>query len=253
MPKFESFDGVKLSYEVDGDGPPVVLLHGFVADSFINWVRPGVIGRATSAGFRTIALDQRGHGMSDKPHEPSAYADGAMLNDARALLDHLEIERCAMVGYSMGAMNTLRLLASGEERVRAAVLGGIGGSLLQAREGGTEILADAMEAEDKSTITNAFAKSFRDFADLTKGDRKAFAAIQRQPRSAIEGIEAVGVPVLVLVGDNDPMIGDPQQLADKLPSATATVVGGSHLNVVNNPQFHEAVVTFLEANKGAFA
>ena len=253
MPKFETFDGIKLSYEIDGDGPAVVLLHGFVADSYINWVRPGVVGRVTAAGYRAIALDQRGHGMSDKPHDPAAYADGAMLNDARALLDHLEIERCAMVGYSMGAMNTLRLLASGEERIRAAILGGIGGSLLQAREGGTEILAEAMEAEDKSTITNAFAKSFRDFADLTKGDRKAFAALQRQPRTAIEGIEAVDVPVLVLVGDNDPMIGDPQDLAGKLRSASATIVGGSHLNVVNNPQFHEAVVTFLDANREAFA
>jgi pimeloyl-ACP methyl ester carboxylesterase len=253
MPTFESFDGMKLSYDIDGDGPPVVLLHGFVADSYINWVRPGVIGRVTAAGFRAIALDQRGHGLSDKPHEPAAYANGAMLTDARTLLDQLGIERCAMVGYSMGAMNTLRLLASGEERIRAAVLGGIGGSLLEAREGGTEILADAMEAEDKSTITNAFAKSFRDFADLTKADRKALAAIQRQPRAPIEGIEAVEVPVLVVVGDNDPMIGDPHALADKMPAASATVVGGSHLNVVNNPQFHEAVVGFLEENKEAFA
>jgi pimeloyl-ACP methyl ester carboxylesterase len=253
MPKFESFDGAKLSYDVDGDGPAVVLLHGFVADSYINWVRPGVIGRLNAAGFQTIALDQRGHGMSDKPHDPASYADGAMLTDARTLLDTLGLERCAMVGYSMGAMNTLRLLASGESRIRTAVLGGIGGSLLHAREGGTEILAEAMEAEDKSTITNAFAKSFRDFADLTKGDKQAFAAIQRQPRTPIEGIEGVGVPVLVLVGDNDPMIGDPQQLADKITGAKSAVVGGSHLNVVNNPQFHTELVSFLDEHRGEFS
>ena len=249
MPKFESFDGVKLSYEVDGDGPPVVLLHGFVADSYINWVRPGVIGRLNAAGFKTIALDQRGHGLSDKPHDLAAYADGAMLRDAQTLLDMLGLDRCAMVGYSMGAMNTLRLLASGEARIRTAVLGGIGGSLLLAREGGTEILAEAMEATDKSTITNTFAKSFRDFADLTKGDKQAFAAIQRQPRTAIEGIVGIGVPVLVLVGDNDPMIGDPQELADKIPGAKSAVVGGSHLNVVNNPQFHEELVSFLSDHR----
>jgi pimeloyl-ACP methyl ester carboxylesterase len=253
MPKFESFDGVKLSYEIDGDGPPVVLLHGFVADSYINWVRPGVVGRLVSGGYRTIALDQRGHGMSDKPHDPSAYADGAMLGDAALLLDHLGLERCAMVGYSMGAMNTLRLLTSGEARIRTAVLGGIGGSLLHAQVGGTEILAEAMEAEDKSTVTNAFAKSFRDFADLTRGDRKAFAAIQRQPRTPIEGIEAIGVPVLVLVGDNDPMIGDPQELAGRINGAKAAIVGGSHLNVVNNPQFHEELLSFLDAHREVFA
>ena len=253
MPRFESFDGVKLSYEVDGDGPPVVLLHGFVADSYINWVRPGVIARLTASGYRTIQLDQRGHGLSDKPHDPAAYADGAMLRDAQGLLDYLELDRVAMVGYSMGAMNTLRLLTSGEERIKAAVLGGIGGSLLLARQEGTEILAEAMEAEDKSTITNTFAKSFRDFADLTKGDRTAFAAMQRQPRLPIEGIENVNAPVLVLVGDNDPMIGDPNELAAKINGAQAVVVGGSHLNVVNNPQFHESVVSFLDQNRGEFA
>jgi pimeloyl-ACP methyl ester carboxylesterase len=63
----------------------------------------------------------------------------------------------------------------------------------------------------------------------------------------------VNVPVLVLVGDNDPMIGDPNELAAKIAGASAVVVGGSHLNVVNNPQFHESVVSFLDAHRGEFA
>jgi pimeloyl-ACP methyl ester carboxylesterase len=245
LPKFETFDGVKLSYEVDGAGPDVLLLHGFVADSFINWVRPGVVDKITAAGFRAIQLDQRGHGMSEKPHEPQAYSDGAMVKDAQALLEHLGIEKCICVGYSMGAMTTLRLLLSGEKRIRAAVLGGIGGASLQPRAG-AELLADAMVAEDKSTITNPFAKSFRDFADLTKADRKALAAMQRQPREPFGDVGAVDVPVLILVGDNDPMIGDANDLAAKIPGARAVVVGGSHLNVVNNPEFHRELVAFLE-------
>lgn len=250
MPKFESFDGVKLSYESDGDGVPVLLLHGFAADSYINWVRPGIVDRLTASGYRTIALDQRGHGLSDKPHEAAAYADGAMIRDAQGLLDHLGIEQCLCVGYSMGAMNTLRLLAAGERRIRAAVLGGIGVGALEVRPG-WESISDAMETEDKSSITNPFAKSFRDFADLTKADRHALAAIQRQPREPITGVEAVAVPVLVLVGDNDPMVGDPQALAEKIRGSRAVVVGGSHLNVVNNPQFHQALLAFLDEHRGA--
>lgn len=250
MAKFESFDGAKLSYESDGDGVPVLLLHGFATDSYINWVRPGMVDRLTASGYRTIALDQRGHGLSDKPHDPAAYADGAMIRDAQGLLDHLGIERCLGVGYSMGAMNTLRLLTIGEPRIRAAVLGGIGAGALEVRPG-WEAIAEAMETEDRSSITNPFAKSFRDFADLTKADRHALAAMQRQPRQPITGVESVAVPVLVLVGDNDPMVTDPQALADKIPGARAVVVGGSHLNVVNNPQFHQALLTFLDEHRAA--
>ncbi len=249
MPKFESFDDTLLAYEIDGDGTSVLMLHGFVADSYINWVRPGLIDKITGAGFQTIQLDQRGHGMSEKPHEQERYADGAMIKDAQALLDHLGVDRCVCVGYSMGAMNTLRLLTSGEKRIKAAVLGGIGGASLQVGRGG-EFLADAMLAEDKTTITNTFARSFRDFADLTKGDRKALAAIQRQPREAFGDLGSIDVPVLVLVGDNDPMIGDGHELAAQIRGARAAVVGGSHLNVVNNPEFHRELVEFLEQTKG---
>lgn len=250
MPRFESYDGTRLSYEVDGDGPVVLLLHGYVSDSYINWVRPGIIDRLKGAGYQTVALDQRGHGLSEKPHELSAYADGAMVRDARGLLDHLEVETCLAAGYSMGARNVLDVLSSGEVRIRAAVLGGVGGNMLASRQGGDAIAA-AMEAQDKSTISNAFAKSFRDFADLTKGDRVALAAVMRQPREPFTSLEKIGVPVLVLVGDNDPMIGDPNDLVAKLPSARASVVGGSHLNVINNPQFASEMLAFLDEHRSA--
>ena len=248
MAKFESFDGTKLSYEVDGSGPPVVLLHGYVSDSFINWVRPGLIDKLTEAGYQAIALDQRGHGMSEKPHQDSAYTDGAMVKDARALLDELQIERCFLVGYSMGARNTLDVITRDEPRVRAAVLGGIGSNMLAARDHGGA-LADAMLAEDKSSITNAFAKSFRDFADLVRGDRQALAAIMRQPREAFGDLSKIDIPVLILVADNDPMIGDPEALAEKIPGAKVATVGGSHLNVVNNQEFHKELIKFLDEHR----
>lgn len=247
--RFETFDGLRLAYEVEGDGVAVLLLHGFATDSFINWVRPGITDALVGAGFRTISLDQRGHGGSEKPHDPDAYADEAMVKDARALLDHLGIERCLGAGYSMGARNMLGVLTA-DERVRAGVLGGIGSNMLHAREWGSSI-ADGMLAEDKRTVTDKFAKSFRDFADLTGADRQALAAIQQNSRGPLQGLDGVSIPVLVLCGDNDPMVGSPQELAEAIPGARAAIVGGSHLNVVNNPEFHRELLAFLDEHKGA--
>jgi pimeloyl-ACP methyl ester carboxylesterase len=245
--KFESFDGLQLAYELDGDGVPVLLLHGFATDSFINWVRPGISDALTKAGYRVILFDQRGHGGSAKPHDVEAYGDDAMVRDAQTLLDHLGVQSCLGAGYSMGARNMLGLLGA-DARVRAAVLGGIGSNMLHAREWGSSV-ADAMLAEDKGTITDRFAKSFRDFADLTGADRQALAAIQSNPRGPLSGLDALGVPVLVLCGDNDPMIGSPAELAEAIPGARATVVGGSHLNVVNNPEFHRELLAFLDEHR----
>jgi pimeloyl-ACP methyl ester carboxylesterase len=241
--RFGSFDGTSLSYEVEGEGETVLLLHGFAADSYINWVRPGILNALLGAGYRVVMLDQRGHGLSDKPHEPAAYADDAMVRDAQALLDHLGVERCLGVGYSMGARNMLQLLTV-DDRVRAAVLGGIGSNMLHARDWGSAI-AEAMLAPDKSTVTDRFARSFRDFADLTGADRKALAANMSNPRGPLTGLERIAIPVLILCGDNDPMVGDPEELAAAIPGARVAMVGGTHLNVVNNRAFHEEMLGFL--------
>jgi pimeloyl-ACP methyl ester carboxylesterase len=112
-----------------------------------------------------------------------------------------------------------------------------------------DAIADAMETEDRSTITHPIAKSFREFAELTRADRKALAALQRRPAEEMGDVGSVDIPVLVLVGDNDPMIGDANELAGQIPGAKAAVVGGSHLNVVNNPAFSEELVSFLDAHK----
>lgn len=245
--RFDSFDGTSLAYEMEGDGTDVLLLHGFATDSYINWVRPGIVEALLKAGYRVTTLDQRGHGLSDKPHDAKAYADDAMVRDAQALLDHLDVERCFGAGYSMGARNMLELVVR-DDRVRAAVFGGIGSNMLHAREWGGSI-ADAMLAEDRSTVTDRFAKSFRDFADLTGADRIALAACMTIAREPLKGLESIDVPVLILCGDNDPMVGSPQVLADAIPGARAAIVGGTHLNVVNNPAFHQGLLNFLVEQK----
>jgi pimeloyl-ACP methyl ester carboxylesterase len=125
MDTFASFDDLELSYLDAGEGAPVVLLHGFAADHFSNWVATGVVDRLIGARRRVIAPDARGHGASAKPHDPDAYANDAMVRDVRSLFDHLSLHRVDVVGYSMGSIVAGRL-APREPRVRSLVLGGVG-------------------------------------------------------------------------------------------------------------------------------
>src|SRR6185295_13542653 len=125
MDRFSSFDGTAIAYTVVGDGPDALLLHGFAADHRVNWVSCGVVDALVAAGRRVIARDARGPGESDKPHDPAAYENDAMVRDAQGLLDHLGVERVDVIGYSMGALVSARLVPD-EPRARSCVLGGIG-------------------------------------------------------------------------------------------------------------------------------
>src|SRR4051812_16483093 len=123
MPRFTSFDGTEIDFDDVGVGPPVLLLHGFAADRVANWWQPKVVDALVDAGHRVVAPDARGHGRSEKPHDPSAYAKLAMARDAQALLDHLEISSTHLVGYSMGSHVSTKL-APRDDRIRSVVLGG---------------------------------------------------------------------------------------------------------------------------------
>ena len=249
--RFASFDGVRIAFDDLGDpGAPVVLLHhGFAADAQVNWHRPGVTDRLVGAGRRIVAVDARGHGRSEKPHEPAAYADGAMVRDVQALLDHLGIEEVDAFGYSMGAIVTAGLLGA-EPRVRSAVLGGVGAAILGGRGGrdGSAArfgpIAAALEADDPTTISGAEPRAFRAFADSTGADRLALAAVARARVSGPIDLGAVTVPVLAIAGDADVLAGDPEALAAAIPGATAVRVRGDHLSAVNDPAFAQALVDF---------
>jgi pimeloyl-ACP methyl ester carboxylesterase len=247
--RFESFDGVGLAYESYGSssGPAVLMLHGFAADSAANWVRPHVVDALVDAGRCVVTLDARGHGDSDKPHDPAAYADDAMVRDAEALLDHLGIESIDVCGYSMGAMTTYALVGR-EPRARSAVLGGVGGRL-----GGPSLakraprIAEGLLADDPSAIADRTAAAFRSFADSTGADLRALAAIQRARRSAPRpATPPISVPTLVIVGDGDTLVGSPHELAARVPGATVAIVSGDHLSAVFDPKFREEIVTFLQ-------
>lgn len=244
--RFASFDDVELAYYDAGRGVPVVLLHGFAADTQLNWVEPGVAEAILDAGHRVVALDARGHGASDKPHDPAAYAGDAMARDVQCLLDHLEIDLADVCGYSMGGLTTLRV-APMEGRVRSAVIGGVGqGVLDRGISTRAPAIAEALEVDDPGRIEHPVARAFRAFADQTGADRAALAAIQRSRReeSALPDPDAIHVPTLVVVGRGDELVGDPAPLAERL-HATLVRVPGNHLTAVFAHEFRDAIVTFL--------
>ena len=123
-PKVFIFNGVPIQYSIEGKGEPVVLIHGLFASARINWRISGII-KALAKDYQVIAMDVRGHGGSGKPKEDEAYGV-EMMEDVVRLLDHLNIQKAHVVGYSMGGMITMKLLTRHPDRVRSAILGGMG-------------------------------------------------------------------------------------------------------------------------------
>jgi pimeloyl-ACP methyl ester carboxylesterase len=243
-----SFDDTRIAYTARGAGPTVLLLHGFGADHVLNWERPGVIDALVDNGRRVIATDARGHGASDKPHDPDRYAGDTMVRDAQAVLDHLGVERVDVVGYSMGAMVAARLVPD-EPRTRSLVLGGVGERILPPRSGGRnpEAIATSLLADDASAAESATGKAFREFADATGADRQALAALSRSTslRYSVRFDEIV-VPTLVIAGTGDTLIRSPDALADRLPNARLRMVRGDHLGAPYHREFKDSIVAFLE-------
>ena len=246
MGEFSSFDGTTIAYDDLGEGPPVVMLHGFAADARANWHQPKVVDAVVAAGRRVITPDARGHGRSGKPHDIAAYQGQAMPRDVTALLDHLGIDQVDVVGYSMGARITAQVALS-DERVRSIVLGGVGVGVIEGRgPAGAEAIAAALTAPDKSAILDATARAFRGFAESTGADREALAAVMRagmgQPR---QSLGSLSMPALVICGDKDTLVGPPQALVDAITGAELVIVNGDHLTAVGDPKFREAIASFL--------
>jgi len=124
-------DGVEIAFLDEGEGEPIVLVHGFASNKEVNWVAPGWVTALTRAGRRVVALDNRGHGESAKLYDPADYHSAIMAEDVRALIEHLGLPRADVMGYSMGARIAAFLALAHPDRVRSAVLGGLGSRLVE--------------------------------------------------------------------------------------------------------------------------
>lgn len=257
MPHLESFDGTSLFFDDQGDGTVVLLLHGFVGDVNIDWIRSGILDRVLDEGYRTIAYDARGHGLSDKPHDAAAYSDDALERDASAVLDARGVDRCVVVGFSLGARTALRL-ATMDDRVQGVVALGLGAQNLQEGAGSGEAgdperaaagaaIGDVLLG-DADAVPDGPLRHYREMADAIHADREALAALMRAPRPGLPTfVDDVTVPVLLVTGRDDP-VGDPVPLAASFADAQALTTAGDHAGVKDQPDAHEAIVTFLQAH-----
>ena len=246
MPRF-AHDDVEIAFLDEGEGEPIVLIHGFASNKEVNWVYPGWVTTLRRAGRRVIALDNRGHGESTKLYDPAAYHSAIMAEDARALLDHLGLGRADVMGYSMGARNTAFLAVEHPERVRSAVLGGLGVGLIEG-VGEPERIARALEAPSLADVSDPTGHMFRAFAEKTRSDLRALAACIRGARQTLSpgDVSRIDVPVLVAVGSIDTVAGSPEALAALIPDAQALVIPGrDHMLAVGDRVFKAAVVDFL--------
>ena len=246
MPRF-SHDGVEIAFLDEGEGEPIVLVHGFASNKEVNWVFPGWVTTLTRAGRRVVALDNRGHGESTKLYEPATYRSAVMAEDVRALIDHLGLGRADVMGYSMGARIAAFLALVHPARVRSAIFGGLGYHLVDG-VGLPEPIAQALEATSRADVTDPTALMFRTFAEQTKSDLRALAACMRGSRETLDRDEVarIAVPVLVAVGGNDRIAGSAENLAALIPGAKALVIPGrDHMLAVGDRVFKAGVLDFL--------
>jgi pimeloyl-ACP methyl ester carboxylesterase len=246
MPNFHN-GAVEIAYLDEGEGEPILLVHGFASSKNVNWVYPTWVSELRKGGRRVIALDNRGHGDSEKLYDPAQYAIPMMAGDVVALMDHLGIPSADVMGYSLGARMTAWLGSNQPERLRSAILGGIGIAMIDGGGPG-EHVAVALEAPSLDDVTDPVGRTFRAFADQTRSDRKALAACLRGSRGLMtrEQARSISVPVLIAVGTADEVAGSAEELGRIIPgSEVLAIPNRDHMRAVGDKVYKEGVNDFL--------
>jgi pimeloyl-ACP methyl ester carboxylesterase len=246
MPRFSN-GPVEIAYLDEGQGDPIILIHGFASTKEVNWLQPGWVTTLTGAGRRVVALDNRGHGESTKLYDPAAYHTTRMADDVRALIEHLRLGRADMLGYSMGARIAAFLGCEHPELVRSVIMGGLGIRLIDG-VGLPDSIALALEAPSLADVTDPQGRMFRAFAEQTRSDLRALAACIRGSRQVLtpEQVRTIHVPALIVVGSKDNIAGSAVKLAEIMPNAKALAIPDrDHMLAVGDKVFKEAVLSFL--------
>jgi pimeloyl-ACP methyl ester carboxylesterase len=247
MPTLKNGD-VEIAYLDEGEGDPIVLVHGFASTKEVNWVMPGWTATLRRDGRRVVALDNRGHGQSAKLYEPAAYHTDLMAGDVAALIEHLALPRADLMGYSLGSRICAVLAARRPELVRSVILGGAGIRLIESA-GLSDEIAQSLEAPSLDQVTDPMGKRFRAFAEQTRSDLHALAACLRGSRQKlrVEEVRSIRAPALVAVGTKDDITGSPHELAALMPNARALdIPDRDHMLAVGDKVFKNAALEFLQ-------
>ncbi len=268
--KFFDSKGVKIRYVDVGRGEPVVLVHGFSSSLDANWAGTHVI-EALAKDFRVVALDCRGHGKSDKPHDAKSYGM-EMIEDVARLMDHLGVAKAHIVGYSMGGAITGKFIVTHPDRVISAVFGGSAPRVAWTaqNEKDSEELAASLEQghgmrplilrlsppnEPKPSDEVIEAQSR---ASLGRNDAIALAFVQRSNKAQVTTetqVRALTTPMLAVVGGADPLKAAVEAFKASVPSLNVVVIDGATHSGARGaparPEFRDAVHDFLMAHRAA--
>lgn len=242
--RFAAPDGIELAWHEQGEGRPVLLLHGLFSDADTNWIRFGHAAEIARRGFRVIMPDLRGHGASARPHEASAYPPDILASDGLALIEHLGLDDYDLGGYSLGARTSVRMVVLGVRPRRLVVSGmGLEGLLRTgARSAHFKAILKGLGTHPRGSpewMAEAFLKT-------TGGDPEALLPLLDSFVDTTEAeLRAIKAPTLVLSGAEDRDNGSAEALADMLPDATYTEVPGNHMSAVTRPDLGVAIADFL--------
>lgn len=238
--RFITFDGLEIAYKDSGEGPPVILLHGFI-NSAKSWDKSVLKEQLLTAGYRVIVPDLRGNGNSAKPQNPAAYADDAEVKDIIALADHLRLDQYTAIGYSRGSIVLANLLTK-DDRVTKAVIGGMGYDFTNQDWPRRKMFALAFDGE-----TNEETQGAVDYAKSIGADLRSLHLQQEyQPVTSPDALRKVSIPILVIVGNEDKDNGDPGKLERLFPEGKLAIVPGDHNNTYKSAVFAVAVMAFVK-------
>ncbi len=243
-----SSDGVDIAFLDGGEGDPILLIHGFASNHVVNWGATGWIDTLKRAGRRVIAMDVRGHGRSEKLRDPDSYPLALLADDAARLLDHLDIARADVMGYSMGARITVAMALAHEDRMRAMVLGGMGYAMVEGMKGEDAIVA-ALEAPSLDEVSGEPGRAYRKFAEQTGSDTLALAACMRNARQTFtpEQLATIRIPTLIAIGDRDAVAGSAEGLARLIDGAEVLIIPNrDHMLATGDRHYKDAVLAFLD-------
>jgi pimeloyl-ACP methyl ester carboxylesterase len=246
---FASFDGTRLAFHTEGEGRPVLLLHGLFSSAQMNWIKWGHGARLATAGFKAIMLDFRVHGQSEAPREASAYPPGVLVRDVAALAEHLGLEPGGfdLVGFSLGARTAIHAVGYGILEPRRLAICGMGVAGLSDWERRADHFKRVIDEFDTIRPGDP-AYTARTFLKSQGVDRVAARLLlDAMDDFDLARLAAITMPTAVICGDEDQDNGSAEELAALLPDARYIEVPGTHLNSVTKPDLGEALARFLAA------
>jgi pimeloyl-ACP methyl ester carboxylesterase len=264
--KGDSFysNGVRIYYTVEGRGEPVVLLHGFAVNADLNWRRLNITNNLAE-NFLVISMDLRGHGLSDKPHSTRDYGMG-MVYDVVNLLDHLQIKKAHVVGYSLGGFITLKLAATHPERLITAAVLGAGWERID-----NEVFAAALKQIDDALtsdrpiglLTGSFHYKeenpgmflgwlYKIMTEYLNDKHALISVVRAVPELTLseEELQGINVPICSIVGSRDPLRIGAEEMVGRVPDHTLVMIDrANHITTLLHSETLDALREFLQHHK----